>query len=269
MACRNAYKRKTMKAEEPKVVPVSVTEPVVAKSVERLLFGVDSKIQANDLLQNNVEEFEWVVRNKIYPNFYGRYLTGENCLTKDEIKFLHGKGCKIAAIYTDEAQKRTEEQGTILAKKVDVRALELGIPEGTVIFLEIGENETVSRDFMRGFAKTLMAEGYTPGFKANTDAKFAFDREFSSGMQTDKDVFKMCLIWAVSPTVEEYNGITTSHLIHPDNWMPYAPSGITRNEIALWQYGVNCHPIEDDMGKMTTFNLNLVRNEQVIVEKMF
>lgn len=122
---------------------------------------------------------------------------------------------------------------------------------------------------MRGFAKSLMFEGYTPGFKANTDAKFAFDREFSRGMQTDKDVFKMCLIWAVTPTVEEYNGITTSHLIHPDNWMPYAPSGITRNEIAIWQYGKGCHPIEDDMGRVTTFNLNLVLNEQVIVEKMF
>lgn len=268
MACRNAYKTQKINVETD-VVQTSISEPVVAQNVERLLFGVDSKIQANDLLQNNIEEFEWIVLNKIYPNFYGRYLTGDNCLSKDEIKFLHSKGCKIAAIYTDEGEKQTEEQGTILAKKIDIRALELGIPERTVIFLEIGENEVVSRDFMRGFAKSLMFEGYTPGFKANTDAKFAFDREFSRGMQTDKDVFKMCLIWAVTPTVEEYNGITTSHLIHPDNWMPYAPSGITRNEIAIWQYGKGCHPIEDDMGRVTTFNLNLVLNEQVIVEKMF
>ena len=268
MACRNAYKTQKINVEAD-VVQTSISEPVVAQNVERLLFGVDSKIQANDLLQNNIEEFEWIVLNKIYPNFYGRYLTGDNCLSKDEIKFLHSKGCKIAAIYTDEGEKQTEEQGTILAKKIDIRALELSIPERTVIFLEIGENEAVSRDFMRGFAKSLMFEGYTPGFKANTDAKFAFDREFSRGMQTDKDVFKMCLIWAVTPTVEEYNGITTSHLIHPDNWMPYAPSGITRNEIAIWQYGKGCHPIEDDMGRVTTFNLNLVLNEQVIVEKMF
>ena len=268
MACRKAYKAKMMKAEAEEVQG-SITEPVVAQSVDRLLFGVDSKIQANDLLQNNIEEFEWIVRNKIYPNFYGRHLTGENCLTKDEIKFLHSKGCKIAAIYADKGEKQTEEQGTILAKKIDVRALELGIPEGTAIFLEIDEKETVSRDFMRGFAKTLMLEGYTPGFKTNTDAKFTFDREFSRGMQTDKAVFKKCLIWAVAPAVEEYNGMTTSHLIHPDNWIPYAPSGITRNEIAIWQYGRDCHPIEDDLGKVTTFNLNLVRNEQVIIEKMF
>lgn len=268
MACRKAYITKTI-TPKAEVVQPSVSVPAVAKSVNRLLFGVDSKIQANDLLQNNIEEFEWIVRNKIYPNFYGRYLTGENCLTRDEIKFLHRKGCKIAAIYADEGAKQTEEQGAVIAKKIDIIALELGIPEGTAIFLEIGEKEGVSRDFMKGFAKTLIAEGFTPAFKANTDAKFGFDREFSRGMQTDNDVFKKCLIWAISPTVKEFNGITTTHLIHPDNWMPYAPSGLTRAEIAIWQYGVDCHPIEDDMGKVTTFNLDLVRNEQVIIDKMF
>lgn len=268
MACRNAYNA-TYFVEEPEVMQSSVSEPIVTQNVHQLLFGVDSKIQADDLLQNNIEEFEWVVRNKIYPNFYGRYLTGENCLNADEIKFLHRKGCKIAAIYEDEGKKETEEQGVIVAKKIDARALELKIPEGSVVFLEIDENEVVTRDFMKGFAKTLLTEGYTPGFKANTDAKFSFDREFSGGIQAHRDIFKMCLVWAVAPSVEEYNKMTTTHLIHPDNWMPYAPSGITRNEIAIWQYGKDCHPIEDNDGKTTTFNLNLVRNEQVIIEKMF
>lgn len=269
MACRDAYKRNNASVVEVEAVSSSITEPVVAKTVDRLLFGVDSKIQANDLLQNNIDEFEWVVRNKIYPNFFGRHLTGDNRLSKEEIAFIRRKGCKIAAIYAEEGEKQTKDQGMIFAKKIDICALELGIPEGTAIFLEIAESELVSTEFMKGFAESLILEGYTPGFKANTDAKFSFDREFSRGMQTDKDIFKKCLIWAVAPTVEEYNGITTSHLIHPDNWMPYAPSGITRNEIAIWQYGRECHPIEDDMGKVTTFNLNLVRNEQVIIEKMF
>ncbi len=268
MACREAYKTKT-KMEETEAIQASVIEPIAAQKVGRLLFGVDSRIQANDLLQNNIEEFEWIVRNKIYPNFYGRYIVGENSLTTEEIIYLHDKGCKIAPIYNDEGEKQSEEQGKILAKKIDIRALELGIPEGTVIFLELGEKEAVSRDFMKGFAMSLIADGFTPGFKTNTDAKFTFDQEFSRGMQTDKEIFKKCLIWAVSPSVKEYNGITTSHLIHPDNWSPYAPSGITRNEIAIWQYGVNCHPIEDDMGKVTSFNLDLVRNEQVIVDKLF
>jgi hypothetical protein len=268
MACRKAYQAQTI-VKEADAVQTSISQPKVAGTVSRLFFGVDSKIQANDLLQNNIEEFEWVVRNKIYPNFYGRYLTGENCLTKEEINFLHHKACKIAAIYVDHGEKKTEEQGVILAKKIDIRAMELGIPEGTAIFLELKNDEPVSRDFMRGFAKALMMEGYTPAFKTTTDAKFAFDREFSRGMQTDKDVFSKCLIWAVSPTVKEYNGMTTTHLIHPDNWAPFAPSGLTRREIAIWQYGVECHPIEDDTGKVITFNLDLVRNDQVIIDKMF
>lgn len=268
MACRNAYRTKEAKTTVD-TTPKTVTAPAIVKSAKRLLFGVDSKIQANDLLQNNIEEFEWVVRNKIYPNFYGRYLTGENCLTKEEIRYLHLKGCKIAPIYTDSATKNTNEEGVLLAKKVELRALELGIPEGTAIFLEIDESRTITRDFLIAFARTLLEAGYTPGFKANTDARYAFDREFTSGMSFNKEIFQHCLVWAVSPTVKEYNGLLTSHFIHPDTWGPFAPSGMTRNEVAIWQYGVNCHPIEDDTGKQTTFNLDLVRNEQVIIQKMF
>ena len=268
MACRNAYITKTIISESYRAES-TIREPIVAKSVNRLLLGVDSQIQADDLLQNNIDMFEWVVRNKLYPNFYGRYLIGENCLTKEEIKFLHSKGCKIAPIYSSDEPKDVEEKGILVAKSADIAGYELNIPHGTVIFLEIKDNEKVTMEYLRGYAKTLIEEGYTPGFKANTDAKFAFDREFSRGMQTDKDIFKKCLIWAVSPTVKEYNKITTTHLIHPDNWAPFAPSALTRAEIAIWQYGAACHPIEDDMGKVTAFNLDLVRNESVIIDKMF
>jgi hypothetical protein len=268
MACRNTYKRKTVTVGR-EVFSASAAEPIVPKNATRLFFGVDSEIQADDHLQNNLEQFDWVVRNKIYPNFYGRHLTGDNCLTKEEIRFLHSKGCKIAAIYACDDEKKTEEQGTTLARKMETRASELGIPEGTAIFLEIGENEVVTRDFMRGLARALLIDGYTPAFRANTDAKFCFDREFSRGMQSDKEIFKRCLIWAISPTVKEYDAMTTTHLIHPDNWGPYAPSAISRSEIAIWQYGKNCHPIEDDNGQVATFHLDLVRNDQVIIDKMF
>lgn len=268
MACRDAYKAKTVK----QVVNESVTkapEVVAVGPVVRLLFGVDSKIQADDILQNNINEYQWVTRNKIPPIFWGRNLVGENSLTRAEIAFLHKHGCKIAAIYTSPDAKKKEEQGKKLAKEIVAKAVEMGVPVGKVIFLEIDENEDATRDYMRGFARGLIAAGYTPGFKANTDAKFSFDREYSRGMQTDKDIFSRCLIWAVAPTLNEYDRMTTTHLIHPDNWKPYAPSAIMRNAIAVWQYGKDCHPIEDDSGKLTTFNLNLVRNEQVITEKMF
>ena len=269
MACRDTIKD-TAKSEKTVVEaaePVTVAAEV--KPVESLFFGVDSTIQADDVLQNNITEFEWAVRNKIYPNFWGRNLAGENSLSKAEIEFIHSKGCKIAAMYSESGAKQTEEQGKMLAKRADLIAFELAIPPGTAIFLEIEENEEATTDFMKGFAETLIAEGYTPAFKASTDAKFSFDREFSRGMQTDRDIFSKCLVWAVTPSVAEYDNITTSHLIHPDNWIPYAPSGITRNDIAVWQYGKNCHPINDDSGKQTTFNVNLVRDIKVIIDKMF
>lgn len=269
MACKGAKNKQNAVAVAAATTVADATIKAEEQTPVRLLFGVDSRIQADDILQNNISEFEWVVHNKVYPNFWGRNLVGDNALTKEEIEFLHGKGCKIAAIYTDSGDRQTEEQGQILAKKIDVTALELGIPEGTAIFLEINENENATRDFMKGFAEYLKKEGYVPGFKTNTDATYSFDREFSRGMQTDKEIFEKCLIWAVSPSIAEYDRVTTTHLIHPDNWIPFAPSGITRQDIAIWQYGKNCHPINDNAGIETTFNVNLVRDEQIIIDKMF
>ena len=272
MACKGTKHAKATAAATQATaatVQAEVKTTEVQAPVSRLLFGVDSKIQANDILQNNISEFEWVVRNKVYPNFWGRNLVGENALTKDELAFIHSKGCKIAAIYTDSGEKKTEEQGKIVVKKIDVVALELGIPKGTAVFLEVVNGEDISRDYMKGFAADLEEKGFVPGFKANTDAKFGFDREFSRGLQTDREIFKKCLVWAISPSLAEYDRVTTTHLIHPDNWMPYAPSGITRNDIAVWQYGVNCHPINDDAGIEITFNVNLVRDRKVIIDKMF
>ena len=268
MACRNAY-RNRMIIKNAEETQHKITEPIVVQKVSHLFFGVDSKIQSDDLLQNNIDMYEWVVRNKIPQNFYGRNISGENALTKEEINFLHIRGSKIVAIYSDTSGKKKEEAGVAVAKKAVESARKLEIPVETAIFLEIANDEAVTRDFLRGFAKTLISMGYTPAFKANTDARYSFDREFSRGMQTDKDVFKKCLIWAIAPTLAEYDGITTTHLIHPDVWRPFAPSGITREQISIWQYGKNCHSIADDEGRETTFNLNLVRNIDIIINKMF
>lgn len=269
MACRNTYRHRKITNNGAEAIPMPVRELTTEGTPERRLFGVDSAVQANDLLQNNLEHFDWVVRNKIHPNFYGRYITGDACLTNEEIQFLHKKGCKIALVYACERTKDTVEKGVDMAQKAVKQAKILGVTNNVAIFLEINENDHVASTCLKGYAQVLLDSGYTPGFKANTDAKFAFDREFSRGMQDEEDLFKWCLIWAVAPSINEYNGIKTTHLIHPDEWKPFAPSGISRKEIAIWQYGKDAHPIEDDSGKLTVFNLNLVRNERVITEKMF
>ncbi len=272
MACKGIKHARqmanVMAAEAVIAKPKTETVQEVAP-VERLIFGVDSKIEASDILQNNISMFEWVVRNKIYPTYWGRNIVGKNALTREEIEFIHSNNCRIALIYTNSGSKETYESGRAAAKEVDLIAFELLIPVGTAVFLEIPEGEVVSRDYMKGFAEGLIEAGFTPAFKANTDAMYDFDRAFSQGLQTDREIFEQCLVWAVAPSLPEYDRVTTTHLIHPDNWKPYAPSGITRDDIAIWQYGRNCHPINDDAGVETTFNVNLVKNKKLINEKMF
>ena len=248
---------------------LTIKKPTVADTVQRLLFGVNSNTPADNLLQNNINQFEWVLKNKIHPIFWGRELIGENALTKEEIDFLHYKGCKIALICSCSDSKATEEDGVAIAKKAVAKAHDLRVMTETAIFMLIKEDETVTKACMRGYAKILMSAGFTPGFKANTDARYGFDREFCRGMQSDKDIFDQCLIWAVSPSLAEYTEMTNAHLIHPDNWIPHAPSAISRKEIAIWQYGRDCHPIYDDNDRKTSFNLDLVRNEEIITKKMF
>ena len=89
MACKDAKK----KPAEAEILVAENTQPETnevteEKAVDRLFFGVDSQIQSDDVLQNNITLFEWSVRNKVYPNFWGRNLVGENALTREEIDFL-------------------------------------------------------------------------------------------------------------------------------------------------------------------------------------
>ena len=92
---------------------------------------------------------------------------------------------------------------------------------------------------------------------------------YTRGLQVDRETFSKCLLWATAPIIPEYEGITTTHLFHPDEWKPFAPSGTTRNEIAIWQYGRDCHPIPDDSNNMTVFNIDLIHDVNKMIEYMY
>lgn len=238
--------------------------------VDRLIFGVDSHIPANRILQNNLSLFEWVVRNKEYPAFWIRNINGDDALTIEEIEFLHDAACKIVPVYADHTVKNTEESGEQIAEEAIACVSGLGIPRGNVVFVDISDAETITTNFMKGYAATIIKYGYVPGFKANTDSNYSiFNCEYSRGVQIFRELFESCLIWATAPTIKEYNQITTTHFIHPDNWKPYAPSGTRRSDIAIWQYGKNCHEIYDDNDKKAFFDVNLIRNKNIIKNKIF
>ena len=173
MACKDA--------NQTKVIPITTLPPEPAQADKqapsaplRLLFGVDSSRNSAAVLQNNLSLFDWVSRNKLYPNFWGRNINGHDPLTSAEISFLHSKGCKIAPVFLSSDPGESYEQGMLLAKKAALAAFTLHIPENTALFWEAASS--TSAEFFKGYAQGLLTEGYTPGFKADTDAHNSCDR---------------------------------------------------------------------------------------------
>lgn len=263
MICRENYKKSLW---TPQVFLKGNVNAEMSEDVLTLFFGVNSLKRADEKLQNNLTLFDWVTKNKLYPNFWGRDLNGESPLDLSEMQFLYDKNCRIAPIYILSGDLRTEDEGINIAKDAANMLNNLNFPENSAIFIETNSNYVISRDFLKGYITEIKNRGFIPGFRADTDAKYMFDREFSRGLQTDRALFESSLVWAKEPLLAEFNDITTTHMIHPDNWKPYAPSGIKRNEIAIWQYGEKCHPIYSDDNSLVTFDLDLIRNPEFFSE---
>ena len=239
--------------------------------VSNIYFGVDSASPASTNLQHNLTHFEWVLRNKIYPNFWGRYIGGANGITREELDFIHYDiGCKVAALFGDfdAGNVSSEESGQTDGQKAAIAALDLGFYTGNAIFLDIGASN-ISAEYMQGYALALLAVGFKPGFYANTDAHFGFCHECSRGHQNNPELFSQCLIWATAPNLPEFTATANAHILYPDDWGPYCPSCFRKEQIAVWQYGSNSHPIRDYRGNHTSFNLNIIKDSAIIVEAMF
>lgn len=270
MACRDTIgTNNQMRMETP--TQVSRTEDSISLSTGPFYFGVDSATRADTVLQNNLTLFDWVTRNKMYPNYWGRYIGGEKNITHEELDFLHQKGCKVAFIYNGCVKNKMtlEQQGVIDGKNAAISAIELKVPENNVIFLEVNPMENVTDAYLKGFAESLIQEGYAPGFCANTDSHYDFDHQFSRGYQNNPEIFGQCLIWAVSPSIPEYYRTTDTHMVYPDTWTPFCPSGMTQNQIAIWQYGRECHPILDHSGNTTSFDISIIQDASILLNKLF
>ena len=76
MACRDTIGTNNQMRMETST-QVSRTEDSISLSTGPFYFGVDSATRADTVLQNNLTLFDWVTRNKMYPNYWGRYIGGE------------------------------------------------------------------------------------------------------------------------------------------------------------------------------------------------
>ena len=197
------------------------------------VFGVSSATPINKKLKNGYTMYDWVKRQKSFPVFCMRTLSGENKITAEEIEFLKAKGCKIGLVIRDLTETKVSGvTGTEDALKAVETAKELGVPqnEGIALFAEIKSEWSVNHNWMISFAQVISANGYIPAFIGNTDSSknFNFDRQCSHYVQATKDVnYFGALFMATEPKCDGM----------PTEWAPYCPSALEHEDISLWSCG--------------------------------
>lgn len=67
----------------------------------KIIFGVSSTTPANKKLKNGYTLYEWIMRQKCFPRFWGRTILWEDSITDKEIEYLKSKDCKILPIMQD------------------------------------------------------------------------------------------------------------------------------------------------------------------------
>ena len=200
----------------------------------KTIFGVSSVTPINKKLKNGYTMYDWVKRQKCFPAFCMRTLSGENKITAEEIEFLKAKDCKIGLVIRDLTEAKVSGvNGTEDALKAVENAKELGVPQnaGIALFAEIKPEWSVNHNWMISFAQVISANGYVPAFIGNTDSSknFNFDRQCSHFVQATKDV--NCFDAVFMATEPKLDSI-------PEKWEPYCPSALEPEDISLWSCGI-------------------------------
>ena len=199
----------------------------------KTIFGVSSATPLSKKLKNGYTMYDWVKRQKCFPAFCLRTLSGEDKITAEEIEFLNAKDCKIGLVIRDLTEAKVSVvNGTKDALKAVEAAKELGAPQnaGIALFAEIKPEWSVNHNWMISFAQVISANGYVPAFIGNTDSakNFNFDRQCSHYVQATKDVnYFDALFMATEPKCDGM----------PTEWTPYCPSALEPEDISLWSCG--------------------------------
>lgn len=199
----------------------------------KTIFGVSSATPLSKKLKNGYTMYDWVKRQKCFPAFCMRTLSGVDKITTEEIEFLKGKDCKIGLVIRDLTEAKVSGvNGTEDALKAVETAKELGVPQnaGIALFAEIKPEWSVNHNWMISFAQVISANGYIPAFIGNTDSSknFNFDRQCSHFVQVTRDAnYFGALLMATEPKLDTM----------PEEWTPYCPSALEPEDISLWSCG--------------------------------
>lgn len=196
----------------------------------KTVYGVTMKTPIDKKLKNGHTMYDWIVRKRCYPSFCMRTLCGEGKITKQEIKFLHSKDCKIAFVIRDLTEREVSGiSGNSSAIYAVESALKLGLPadKNIALFAEIGSDWSINHNWMISFARNLKEKGFVAGFIGNTDSSknFNFDRQSSHYIHATKSFdYYDAVFMATEPKLKSA----------PDKWNPYCPSAMKQTDISFW-----------------------------------
>jgi hypothetical protein len=196
----------------------------------KTFYGVTMETPINKKLKNGHTMFDWIVRKRCYPSFCMRTLCGKEKITKEEIKFLKSKGCKIAFVIRDLTEIEVSgSDASACAARAIKSAFELGLPanKNIALFAQINPDWSINHNWMISFARNLKDKGFVAGFIGNTDSSknFNFDRQSSHYIQATKSFnYYDAVFMATEPKLKSA----------PDKWEPYCPSAMKQTDISFW-----------------------------------
>lgn len=199
----------------------------------KTIFGVSSATPSNKKLKNGYTMYDWIKRQKCFPKFWGRNISGENAITEEEIYFLKDKDCKLFFVFDELTEQDVSGfDGTDNASSVLSAMRKLDVPRNKdiAIFVKLNPSWSINHNWMISFARAISANGYVPGFIGNTDSSknFNFDRQCSHFVQATKDVnYFDAVFMATEPKLDTM----------PDEWTPYCPSALEPEDMHLWSCG--------------------------------
>lgn len=199
----------------------------------KTIFGVCSTTPSNKKLKNGYTMYDWIKRQKCFPKFWGRNISGPNAITELEMNFLKENDCKVLFIFDGLEEKDVSAfDGTDDASIVLSAMRKLNVPRNKdiAIFVKLNPGWSINHNWMISFARAISSNGFVPGFIGNTDSSknFNFDRQCSHFVQATKDVnYFGALFMATEPKLDTM----------PEEWTPYCPSALEPEDMHLWSCG--------------------------------
>lgn len=187
------------------------------------------------------------------PQFWGRYLSGDYAVTREELAFARSQHIYVYLLVNDSncsqcsggdicGNDQTAAQAHADALAAITAARGLGVRRGAVLFKDIEQVSSCrgepSGDYLIGWWQTLRSSDYRTGFYGNTNQQnYDFPVGYCAAVAHDPR-FRRDVVLDMNepePRIGAPQGSTGPKNAPP--FAPFSPSCAARTATVIWQYG--------------------------------